>query len=101
VAQCLEPQKFIAFSLRHGLGSISDERFYDSQQIYGWWYYWYFYPDSFDVRIDCDIIFTIVTRLEIKQIEDAVGAIDPKAFMYVQSIKEATGGILKTKAHPH
>ncbi len=25
--------------------------------------------------------------------------IDPKAFVYVQSIKEATGGILKEKAH--
>ena len=58
-------------------------------------------PDSFDIKSDCEIIFTIVTRLEIKQIEDAVAAIDPKAFLYVQSIKEATGGILKTKAHSH
>ena len=58
-------------------------------------------PNSFDIRTDCEIIFTIVTRLEIKQIEDAVMAIDPKSFMYVQSIKEATGGILKTKVHPH
>ena len=58
-------------------------------------------PNSFDIKSDCQIIFTIVTRLEIKQIEDAVMTIDPKAFMYVQSIKEATGGILKTKAHAH
>jgi uncharacterized membrane-anchored protein YitT (DUF2179 family) len=58
-------------------------------------------PDSFEVRTNCEIIFTIVTRLEIKQIEDALTHIDPKAFMYVQSIKEATGGILKTKAHVH
>jgi uncharacterized membrane-anchored protein YitT (DUF2179 family) len=58
-------------------------------------------PDSFEIRTDCDIIFTIVTRLEIKQIEDAIMAIDPRAFLYVQTIKEATGGILKTKAHPH
>jgi uncharacterized membrane-anchored protein YitT (DUF2179 family) len=56
-------------------------------------------PNSFDVRMDCDIIFTIVTRLEIRQIEDAINKIDPHAFLYVQSIKEATGGILKTKAH--
>ena len=58
-------------------------------------------PDNFDIRTNCEIIFTIVTRLEIKQIEDALTRIDPKAFMYVQSIKEATGGILKTKAHVH
>lgn len=56
-------------------------------------------PGSFDIRTDCEIIVTIVTRLEIKQIQDAVIAIDPKAFMYVQSIKEATGGVLKPKAH--
>ena len=56
-------------------------------------------PGSFDIKTDCEIIVTIVTRLEIKQIEEAVMKIDPKAFMYVQSVKEAAGGILKAKAH--
>jgi len=56
-------------------------------------------PGSFDIRTECEIIVTIVTRLEIKQIEEAVVKIDPKAFMYVQSIKEATGGVLKPKSH--
>jgi uncharacterized membrane-anchored protein YitT (DUF2179 family) len=56
-------------------------------------------PGSFDIRTDCEIIVTIVTRLEIKQIQDGVLSIDPKAFIYVHSIKEATGGILKAKAH--
>jgi len=56
-------------------------------------------PGSFDIRTDCEIIVTIVTRLEIKQIQDGVLEIDPKAFMYVQSIKEATGGVLKAKSH--
>lgn len=56
-------------------------------------------PGSFEIRTDCEIIVTIVTRLEIKQIEDGILGIDPKAFIYVNSIKEATGGILKAKAH--
>ena len=56
-------------------------------------------PGSFDVRTESDIIVTIVTRLEIKQIQDALIEIDPKAFIYVQSIKEASGGILKAKPH--
>ena len=56
-------------------------------------------PGSFDIKTDCEIIVTIVTRLEIKQIQDTLLEIDPKAFSYVQSIKEATGGILKLKAH--
>ena len=56
-------------------------------------------PGSFEVKTSADIIVTIITRLEIKQIQDAVLTIDPKAFIYVQSIKEAAGGILKHKAH--
>jgi uncharacterized membrane-anchored protein YitT (DUF2179 family) len=56
-------------------------------------------PGSFEVRTEADIIVTIITRLEIKQLQDAILEIDPKAFIYVQSIKEASGGILKAKAH--
>ena len=56
-------------------------------------------PGSFDIKTDTDIIVTIVTRLEIKQIEEALHKIDPKVFIYVQTIKEASGGILKAKGH--
>lgn len=56
-------------------------------------------PESFDSKTDCEIIVTIVTRLEIKQIRDGILNIDPYAFIYVHSVKEATGGILKAKAH--
>ncbi len=56
-------------------------------------------PGSFDVKFDCEIIVTVITRLEIKQIEIALKLIDPNAFMYVQRIKDASGGILKPKAH--
>jgi uncharacterized membrane-anchored protein YitT (DUF2179 family) len=56
-------------------------------------------PGSFDVKEDCEIIVAIVTRLEINQIQESISEIDPKAFMYIQSVKEAAGGILKEKAH--
>ena len=56
-------------------------------------------PGTFSVSSDCEIIVTIVTRLEIKQIQDALVAIDPNAFVFIQSIKEASGGILKAKSH--
>ncbi len=56
-------------------------------------------PGSFDIKADCEIIVTIITRLEVKQIQDTIMQIDPRAFVYVQSIKEATGGILKAKPH--
>ena len=56
-------------------------------------------PGSFDIKTSSDIIVTIITRLEIKQLQEAITEIDPNAFVYVHSIKEASGGILKAKAH--
>jgi len=56
-------------------------------------------PGSFNIKEDCEIIVTIVTRLEINNIQESISEIDPKAFMYIQSVKEAAGGILKEKRH--
>lgn len=58
-----------------------------------------FLPGSFNISAETEIIVTIITRLEIKQVENTVRAIDPAAFIYINSIKEASGGILKHKAH--
>ncbi|MES2812770.1 MAG: YitT family protein [Bacteroidota bacterium] len=52
-------------------------------------------PDSFDIKTDCDIIVTVVTRLELLRIKNEVSELDPKAFMFIQYIKEASGGILR------
>lgn len=57
-------------------------------------------PNAFDVKTDCDIIVTIVTRLELLRIKDEISRLDPNAFMYIQYIKEARGGILRHK-HNH
>ena len=51
--------------------------------------------DSFDVHHDCDIVFTIVTRLEVRRLKNVVHGIDPKAFIFTNTIKEAAGGVLK------
>ena len=56
-------------------------------------------PGSFEVKQDCEIIVTIVTRLEINHIQESISEIDPKAFMYIQNVKEADGGILKGQGH--
>ena len=52
-------------------------------------------PGSFHIRHDCDIVMTIVTRLEIHRIKHAVSELDPTAFFFVQSVKEVKGGIVK------
>ncbi|HKK88792.1 MAG TPA: YitT family protein [Saprospiraceae bacterium] len=54
-------------------------------------------PNNFEIHHDCDILITIITRLELRQLKNAIFAIDPNAFIYIQSIKEVQGGIVKEK----
>lgn len=58
-----------------------------------------FLPGQIDVSADCDIIVTVVTRLELLHIKKAVIQADPTAFLFVQTIKEASGGVLSKSVH--
>ena len=44
-----------------------------------------------------DIIFTVVTRLEISRLTSEVEKIDPNAFIVMQSIKDTRGGMVKKR----
>lgn len=57
-----------------------------------------FLKGSFEVSHPVDIIFTVVTRLEIRRLRNIVQSIDPNAFMFTGTIKEAAGGVLKKRA---
>lgn len=57
-----------------------------------------FLKDSFEVSQPVDIVFTIVTRLELRRLRNLVHDIDPKAFVFTSVIKEAAGGVLKRRA---
>jgi uncharacterized membrane-anchored protein YitT (DUF2179 family) len=46
-----------------------------------------------------DIIFTIVTRLEITRLTAEIEKIDPNAFIVMQSIKDTRGGMVRKKPH--
>ena len=56
-------------------------------------------PDSFDTHAPVDIIFTVITRLEVRRMRRLVHAIDPKAFIVSNTVKEAAGGVLKRRSH--
>ncbi|MDJ0367103.1 YitT family protein [Hymenobacter sp. H14-R3] len=45
-----------------------------------------------------DIVFTVVTRLEVSQVTDEVNRIDPKAFTIMHSVNDAKGGMVKKRA---
>ncbi len=59
-----------------------------------------FLPGNFDVSADCDIIFTVITRLELRKLNNLVHDVDPKAFVFANTIREASGGIIKRR-HKH
>ena len=54
-----------------------------------------FMKDSFEISQDTDIVFTVITRLEVRKLKNMVHGIDPKAFVFTNTIKEAAGGVLK------
>jgi uncharacterized membrane-anchored protein YitT (DUF2179 family) len=59
-----------------------------------------FMKDSYDVSQNCDIVFTVITRLEVRRLRNVVHKIDPRAFVFTNTIKEAAGGVLR-RHHGH
>lgn len=56
-----------------------------------------FMKDSYEVSHECDIVFTVITRLEVRKLKNVVQKIDPRAFVFTHTIKETAGGVLKRK----
>jgi uncharacterized membrane-anchored protein YitT (DUF2179 family)/predicted metal-dependent HD superfamily phosphohydrolase len=59
-----------------------------------------FLPGRYNISSEVDIIFTVVSRLEMRKLKNLVYDVDPKAFVYANTIKEASGGIIKRR-HVH
>ncbi len=60
-----------------------------------------FLKQSFDISQPVDIVFTVVTRMEVRRLKNLVHEIDEKAFIFTSTIKEAAGGVLKRRARQH
>lgn len=54
-----------------------------------------FMKDNFEISNECDIVFTVVTRLEVRRLKNLVHKLDPNAFIFTSTVREASGGILK------
>ncbi|HVG13515.1 MAG TPA: YitT family protein [Chitinophagaceae bacterium] len=54
-------------------------------------------PGKFEISSDVDIIFTVITRLELRKLKNLVHEIDKNAFVFANTIKEASGGIIKRR----
>lgn len=51
-----------------------------------------------DRNLDMDIVYTVVTRLEIPELRMEIEQIDPKAFIIQNSINDTSGGMVKKRA---
>ena len=49
------------------------------------------------VSQETNIIYTVITRLEVSRLKSEVKAIDPYAFMVMASVRDAKGGIIKKR----
>lgn len=52
-------------------------------------------------RKDIDIVYTVLTRLELNKLNTEIKKIDPNAFVVMNSVKDTRGGIVKKRAHKH
>lgn len=50
---------------------------------------------------DHQIIYTVVTRLEVNRLRSAVQRTDPGAFIVMNSLKDTIGGMTKKRRHKH
>ena len=52
-------------------------------------------------RMEMNIIFTVVTRLEVSRLRTEIELIDPNAFVVMHSIKDTKGGMIKKRPLKH
>lgn len=50
---------------------------------------------------DIDILFTVITRLDVQRLVSRVKEIDPAAFIITNSVSEVRGGLVKRQAFEH
>ncbi len=52
-------------------------------------------------RSDIDIVYTVITRLEVSKLNTEIEKIDPNAFVVMSSIKDTKGGMIKKRPLSH
>lgn len=50
---------------------------------------------------DADVLYCVITRLEVGRLSDAIQKIDPNAFVVMSPVKDITGGLVKKRRHKH
>ena len=48
-----------------------------------------------------DILYTVITRLELNKLKVEIEKIDPNAFIVMSSVKDTKGGMIKKRSLQH
>jgi uncharacterized membrane-anchored protein YitT (DUF2179 family) len=54
-----------------------------------------------ETTVDIDIVYTVITRLEVSRLNTEIEKIDPFAFVVMSSVKDTRGGMIKKRVHKH
>lgn len=58
-------------------------------------------PGKRDEKREVDIIYSVITRLEVSRMNAEIEKIDPNAFVVMSSVKDTRGGMIKKRPIPH
>jgi uncharacterized membrane-anchored protein YitT (DUF2179 family) len=50
---------------------------------------------------NADIVYTVITRLELNKLNTEIEKIDPNAFVIMSSVKDTRGGMIKKRPLKH
>ncbi len=50
---------------------------------------------------DADVLYCVITRLEVGKLTDEIQKIDPNAFVVMSPVKDINGGLVKKRRHKH
>ena len=84
--KALEIKEMISHTLNYGVTVYKGERGFGK---------------SGEKHYDMNILYTVLTRLEINKLKKEVQRIDPNAFMVMNSVKDTMGGMTKKRRHKH
>ncbi len=57
----------------------------------------YIQDNKLEKEIEIEIIYTLITRLELSKLQTEIDKIDEDAFIVMHSIKDAKGGMIKKR----
>jgi uncharacterized membrane-anchored protein YitT (DUF2179 family) len=56
---------------------------------------------SYGLSDPCDMIFTVITLLELRKLKNVVSESEPNAFIFANTKEDESGGIIKRRHAQH